>query len=315
MKKFYSYTLFILALFILNVSCKPNQTNKNNVDELKVLVWNIWHGGHQKLLPSYGCEGTLGILKNSDADVILMIETYGASANVADELGYYHRLISSNLSIYSRYPITNTYIFPDSIPTFNFGGAEIDVNGKKVRVFDTWLTYLADSTKVRQINTILTTLAPFIAESNEIPLIIGGDFNSVSHLDWTEETKNMYGHNGVVVKEGVSKIMIDAGFKDSFREMNPDPIKDVGTTWMHPRNEDWEFRRSAMERTGKRIPYTEADTVRHRRIDYIYYLGEKLKITESKTYNKDIGEMLTLKGKDFFFASDHGIVLTTFDLK
>ena len=63
------------------------------------------------------CAGTMGILNPSGADVILMVETYGCSDRVADHLGYYHRLLSSNLSIYSRYPIVETYTFPDSIST------------------------------------------------------------------------------------------------------------------------------------------------------------------------------------------------------
>ena len=95
---------------------------------------------HVKIAP----EVASPIVGLGDADVILMIETYGCSNQVADHLGYYHRLISDNLSIYSRYPIVKTYTFPDSISTFNFGGVELDMNGKRVRVFDTWLHYLPD---------------------------------------------------------------------------------------------------------------------------------------------------------------------------
>ena len=112
---------------------------------LKVLSWNIWHEGHSNKYGKQACDGVIGVLKKSEADVILMIETYGASDKVADSLGYYHRLLSSNLSIYSRYPIVKTYTFPDQISTFNFGGVEILMHGKKVRIFDTWLHYLPDA--------------------------------------------------------------------------------------------------------------------------------------------------------------------------
>ena len=73
-----------------------------------------------------------------------MIETYGAAPMVADSLGYDYVLLSDNLCIYSRYPIKKTYLFPDSISTFNFGGVEIDMDGTPVRLFDTWLHYLPD---------------------------------------------------------------------------------------------------------------------------------------------------------------------------
>lgn len=331
MKQFLAI-IFITVLMFFS-SCCSKTVEPNTHEELKVLAWNIWHGGHQKLLPTNGCKGVLGILKQSDADVILMVETYGSSATVADELGYYHRLLSSNLSVYSKYPIVNTYTFPDSISTFNFGGVEIDVNGTRVRVFDVWLNSGPDARLVPtdkseqeilawenagsrddEIRKILSVLTPFLAEVNEIPIIMGGDFNIHSHLDWTEETKDMYNHGGAVVNWTVSKNMEKAGFKDSFREINPDVVENLGTTWIHPNIEEWEFKFSGAERTGKNVPY-DPEQLRYDRIDYIYYKGDKLKATESETYCKDLGEYLTFKGKEFFFGSDHGFVFTTFEVE
>ena len=141
MKKTILGVLVTLTIFF---ACVPQSRQSKSVEELKVLSWNVWHGGHSEAYPGKSCEGTMGILKKSDADVILMIETYGCSDQVADHLGYYHRLLSNNLSIYSRYPILKTYTFPDSIATFNFGGVELDINGKRIRVFNTWLHYLPD---------------------------------------------------------------------------------------------------------------------------------------------------------------------------
>lgn len=84
-------------------------------------------------------------------------------------------------------------------------------------------------TRDDEIRTILTILQPFLAEVNQIPIIMGGDFNIYSHLDWTEATKDLYLHGGAVVNWTVSKTMESAGFKDSFREINPDPVKNIGT--------------------------------------------------------------------------------------
>lgn len=282
---------------------------------LTVLSWNIWHGGHSKAYPEIGCEGTIGILKKSQADVILMVETYGAASMVADSLGYDHHLISDNLCIYSRYPIVKTYAFPDQIGTFNFGGVEIDMNGTPVRLFDTWIHYLPDmrltptdqseaeilawddaGTRDEEIRKILTVLKPMLAETDSIPLIMGGDFNSHSHLDWTEATKDMYNHGGAVVNWTVSKEIEAADFKDSFREVNPDPVKNIGTTWL-----------------------TDADSLetvnRQDRIDYIYYQGKTIQAVESECYDNILGETFSFKGEDFFYASDHGFVLTTFTIK
>lgn len=55
-----------------------------------------------------------------------------------------------------------------------------------------------------------------IRQTDSIPMIMGGDFNVHSHLDWTDATKDMYHHGGAVVEWTVSKEMQNAGFKDSF---------------------------------------------------------------------------------------------------
>lgn len=130
--------------------------------------------------------------------MVLMIETYGAAPMVADSLGYSYNLISDNLSIYSRYPIIRKYAFADSISTFNFGGVMIDVDGKPVRVFNTWLHYLPDmrlaptdkskeeilawemeGTRDEEIHKILSVLQPLLAEADSIPIIMGGDLTCI----------------------------------------------------------------------------------------------------------------------------------------
>lgn len=282
----------IATLVMFTSSCSTKQSPK----ELKVMVWNIWHGVHSVKYPDKACEGVLGMLKKSEADVILMIETYGSSANVADKLGFYHRLISSNLSIYSRYPIIKTYTLPEdslsTFSTFNLGGVEIDMDGTKVRLFDTWLCYKGDSTRVPQIKQILPALAPFIAEADEIPLIMGGDFNCRSHLDKTETT-DMY-RRGVLIDWTVTKDMEKVGFKDSYRELYPDPVANKGVT------------------IGLR---RESERNRGGRIDYIFYTGKTIQATESETHYGYRGEMYSFYGEDFFYGSDHGMVLTTFKIE
>lgn len=301
----------VILFLSLYLSCSQQEKEQH----LTVLSWNVWHAGHSKAYGQRACDGTIGILKKSQADVILMVETYGSAPMVADSLGYNYHLISSNLCIYSRYLIIKTYEFPDQIATFNFGGVEIDMDGTPVRIFDTWLHYLPDmrltptdlteaeilawddaGTRDEEVRKILDILKPMIAESDSIPIVMGGDFNSHSHLDWTEATKDMYNHGGAVVNWTVSKEMQAANFKDSFREINPDPVKNIGTTWL-----------------------TDADSLetvnRQDRIDFIYYQGKTIQAIESQCYDNILGEAFSFKGEDFFYASDHGFVLTTFTIR
>ncbi|MDE5678669.1 MAG: endonuclease/exonuclease/phosphatase family protein [Phocaeicola sp.] len=303
--------LLAVLYLLVGAACTPLKESKK---KLTVLSWNVWHGGHSEHYPGKGCEGTIGILRKSGADVILMVETYGTAPQVADSLGYSYNLISDNLCIYSRYPITQKYTFSDSISTFNFGGVMIDVDGTPVRLFDTWLHYLPDmrlaptdkteeeilawekeGTRDEEIHKILAVLQPILAETDSIPVIMGGDFNTHSHLDWTEATRHLYNHGGAVVRWPVSVALEEAGFKDSFRQLNPDPAASPGVTWL-----------------------TDADSLetecRMDRIDFIYYQGKTIRATASDCYDNSLGKIFTFKGEDFFYPSDHGFVLTEFEL-
>lgn len=301
-------SLFLFFL-IVATACTPKNEN-----QLKVLAWNVWHAGHLEYYGEKACEATIGILCASKADVIFMVETYGAAQMVADSLGFHHELLSSNLCIFSRYPITRKFTFADSISTFNFGGVEIDFKGKPVVLFDTWLHYLPDirvtptdlseteilawendGSRDDEMRTILSVLKPFIAASDSVPVIMGGDFNSYSHLDWTEATCNLHHHGGAVVEWSISKMLTDAGFTDSFREANPDPATTPGTTWI--------------EAVSDSLP------TRYDRIDFIYYRGRGVSLESSKSYDAPKGTPLKYKGNDFFYPSDHGFVVSTFNIK
>lgn len=309
--------IFIILVFSL-ISCRKNylcQTSKKN---LKVLAWNIWHGGHSSSYPEIGCENIIGILKHSGADIVIVVETYGSASKIADSLGFYHRLISNNLSIYSRYPILQTLVFPDSISTFNFGGIKIDYNGTPIHIFSTWLNSLPDCRLVPENKTesdiinwdnagsrddemraILSVLKNMINAADSIPIILGGDFNIHSHLDWITSTRNLYKHNGAVVNWTVSKQMEKAGFIDSYREIKPNPVIDIGTTWMYE-----------VEDGGGDLGVPD----RSDRIDYIYYMGGKLKVVNSETYYSQLGDVISFKNKDFIYMSDHGFVFTEFEI-
>lgn len=315
--------VFITIAIILLVSCNNTKksktpTKKTSQKELKVMVWNILRGGHDDYLPADGRPDIIQIIKDSKADVILMIETYGSAPMISEAIGYKYELISSNLCIYSRYPITKRIEYPEQISTFNFGGVEIDVDGQKLALFDTWLHYLPDArlvptekteeeilnwekegTRDEEITKILKAINSYVTNTDSIPVIMGGDFNTHSHLDWTESTKNIYNHGGAVVNWNVSRAMTDIGFKDTFREIYPNPVKEIGTTWLSDVRENKE----------DTLTFNRSD-----RIDYLYSKG--ITIKDSEFGVAPIAEEFTYKGRKYdHFPSDHGFVVTTFELK
>jgi hypothetical protein len=65
---------------------------------------------------------------------------------------------------------------------------------------------------------------------NSIPLIVLGDFNCPSHLDWTEATK---AEHGGWVYRWPATFLLETKTKlvDTFREVHPDPVKVPGNSW------------------------------------------------------------------------------------
>lgn len=269
--------------------------------QLKVMAWNIWHGGH-RYGQQVGVQRVIETIKKAQPDIVGLIETYGSGEIIADSLGYYFYLISSNLSIMSRYPIVETV---RAYRPFNFGGAKLKIGESQELLFlNTWLHYLPDylgnvekaalspaelvvaegETRHGEVKQILSEVKDLWQHADAIPVVMSGDFNSGSHLDWTEATKGL--HAGYSVPWPVSKEMEAAGFKDSYRELHINPLVDPGLTWTP---------RAATSSTK----YGLRD-----RIDYIYYKGKSLQALNSRVIDQH----------PILFPSDHAAVLTVFKL-
>lgn len=300
--------LFLILASILTIGCLKPTSSKT----FKVMSWNIFHGGNDI---ENGSDKVIEIIKEINPDVILMVETYGSGKKIADSLGFSFHLIAKestplddkniNLSIYSRFP------FGDRIDTehpFYLGGREIFVHGIKMNFFSNWFHYTPWSdqpeelgksaeelldweqtgSKYEMIQKVLPYIKKYAAQSDSIPMIFGGDMNTPSHLDWGTETKDK--HNGLVVPWYATRVLEDIGLVDSFRNKNPNPVTHPGITW------DW------------------PEKIDEHRIDYIFYKSPILKVIESKTYKSFFNEGLTVNNKTITNPSDHGIVVTTFQI-
>lgn len=231
-------------------------------DKLTVMSWNIWHGARHNGV-ELGIDQTIKAIRSSEANLVCMQETYGSGPAISDALGtiFYYR--SSNLSVHSKYPIIDTY---DLYQPFRFGGVRVQMGTQLLDVFSLWIHYLPSISKLypaepistilseenktrgKEMKEILESLQNASIDGSEVPMIIGGDFNSPSYLDWGEDMKPF--HHDYTIKWPVSVSMNEAGFTDSFREMAPVPEYALGLTWS-PR-----FHESLQQR-----------------IDYLYYKG------------------------------------------
>lgn len=248
-------------------------------DHLTVVNWNIWHGGTHFTREGDGFDGIERItelIRNTGADIVLMQETYGAGSSISSSLGFYYYEAGStigavwgaNLSVMSRFPFGEAYMVekPSNYGNnfaFNNGGVQIRLSkDKNVIAFTNWY----NRRKPDDLDRVLQAWSDIILSTDNIPVISGGDFNSVSHLD-----------DGVG-ESGHSKLMAEAGFIDSYRQIHPDITTYPG--------------------------YSNGGNTA--RIDYIYYKGKGLELLEAGPIVPDFkGKELKTPG----YPSDHlGIV-------
>jgi exonuclease III len=271
---------------------------------IQVMTWNIWHGGlHGTKADGFKKDtantvNVYKVLQQEKADVLLMQETYCCGMEIAQQAGYpYSIRASSNLSIHSKYPIIDSL---EIFKPFNAHAAVIDVDGQPLLFVNIWLHYLPDSfegikklmpdslianerpTRLKEITAIMKAVDS-LEKKLKMPVVMGGDFNSPSHLDWVESTQEF--HYGKVVQWPVSKLMLEHGYTDSFREAHPDPTQTLEGTW----------------------GYLSPRDIISDRIDFVYYKGQNLKTLSSKIVMED--------PEGGFFNSDHRAVLTRIELK
>lgn len=265
--------------------------------ELGVMSWNLWHGGTK--VDDHRAKQVKAILETG-VDVVGLQETGGTAAQeLAEALGWHHHAAGENLGIISRHPITARFGNPD-VGFYGAAGARIALGDREV---DVWTAHL-DYTPYGPYEAAFDRLPPLeliaheevrlaqmrdtlrrIAESGDdsVPVVLVGDLNSPSHLDWPD------------VPWPVTKAAEAAGLRDSYREAHPDPTAHPGHTWspIHPVHQDGSGRRPEPQD----------------RIDYIFHRG--LTALDSRTVVTGIPRPWP-DVADNDWPSDHAAVMTTF---
>lgn len=271
-----------------------------NSDIFRILQWNIWHGGRH--VPIEGKARIVELIKRSNADIVTLQEGYGFQEEMAEYLKFNLQTASSgdNLALFSRFPIEKL----KSSDTFRSNPAFVELpHSRRLLVNDCWVSYsyhpdytgsfsdtghnpniwVAEDSIRPMANTRDFVLKDVCEALNGIdtPVVLGGDFNSYSHLDWTDRTSHLHAGYGYVPFP-TSLYLMEQGYKDSYRVVNPDELK-------------------RPEGTFAGI-YGQLDFAR---CDFIYYKGDKITPIQSKIIQ-------TSPEIDDIWASDHSAVLTTF---
>ncbi len=278
--------------------------------EIKFLQLNIWQEG---VMVKNGYEALADELARADADFVMLSEVRNYKgtrfcdrivASLKERGKTYYSFYSYDSGLLSKYPIVDSaVIFPENGDHGSIYKLTADWEGKRVCVYTAHLDYrncayyrvrgydgstwekmepdtvvaslLADNVASQRDDAIRQFIADAEKETAQGHLVfIGGDFNEPSHLDWTEATKDSADHRGVVIPWTVSTMLTQAGYKDTYREMYPDLVKNPGYT----------YPADSKETEVSRLTWTP-DADERERIDFIYYYPQKgLKLLQANVF-------------------------------
>ena len=317
--------------------------------DLKVLQMNIWHEGTQV---KGGFDAIAEEIVRLDPDIVMFseIRNYHGKKFMPRILKALEERGASYNGEHSAFgdvsTITKHKILehrPMKVTGNSLSKTRVEVDGRVVVVYSCHLDYTHDAsflprgysgttwekldapvTDSRAVEAagrestrgegLAAVLADAETEEGNI-ILIGGDFNEPSHLDWNEKTKDLWDHNGTVVRWECSIMLEEKGYKDSYRVKYPNPITHPAFTF--PSNND--------EVPIKRLAWAPTSDERCR-LDYIYYKPMKgFKVKDAVIVGPDSsiirGQRAKETSKDKFITpltvwpSDHKAMMTTFKVK
>ena len=180
-----------------------------------------------------------------------VLESYERLPKIAERTGYPYYNVS--LQLLSKYPILE----PSGADGL-YGLIEVRP-GYVIPFFNVHLDYVAWGPRLLKNGK---SVAEVVESENEVrtsaleeplgamdeltdegyPVFLTGDFNEPSSLDYTEETVGTRPGIDEPVPWPVSEELFELGFRDTYRDAHPDPVKEPGVT----------------HRSGERIDYVYA---------------------------------------------------------
>lgn len=287
-------------LLILSGSFFMKASGGNNY-RLKVLQLNIWQDATQV---DGAYDAVVGEIAAHQPDVVTFCEvrnynevkfTERLCRSLKEKGLIYYTFDCLDGGIISKYPVLESSI----LETTTINRAVIQVGSLKIAVYAAHLDYThyacylprgydgvtwkerplpesADeilaqndaSERIHQIKCLMKQAEKDLADGCRI--IVGGDFNEPSWLDWMEDTKDLYDHRGFVVPWTTTKLLADNGYKDAYRVLYPSAVTHPGFTWV-------------ADNAGKKIKELAwaPKSDERDRIDFIFYKGKGIQAVDA----------------------------------
>ena len=282
---------------------------------VRIMTYNVWRAFGQV---NQGYQKGLTSILTAQADIIALQEANVAlAAKLADELGWYHAVGAyPGIQTISRFPVVDStnidfsllakiklpyqnnlfiWLANTHLDPHYYGPYAAQLAGASAQSV---LQEENRSSRLPQIRFLLQGLQPLLAEAKETPVLLLGDFNVTSHLDWTAATAAKRHGVGQVIWP-TSDAVHKAGFSDSYRAIHPDPVLQPGNTW------------------SPVFKGTEPQD----RIDRIYWQGAALKPRAASTFTTAVETTLGREGSPIAavannsWPSDHAAVISDMALR
>ncbi|MGM9738338.1 MAG: endonuclease/exonuclease/phosphatase family protein [Candidatus Cryptobacteroides sp.] len=333
----------LLALPLI-ISCSENK----QAAEFTVLQWNIWQEG--TVIPG-GYESIVDEIVRLKPDFVTFSEVRNYNGtrfcdriteSLREKGETYYSFLSYDSGLLSRYPITDSLtVFPLNDDHGSVYRMTSTVKGREIAVYTAHLDYLncayynvygyhgSTWEEIPYPDTVGEVLAVNDSSLRDDAVrnfiecarkdieagrfvVLGGDLNEPSHLDWTRETKDLYGHRGMIVPWTVTTLLDNAGFVDTYRTVYPDPVTHPGFTI--PAD-------TPLATMGQLAWAPKSDE--RERIDYIFYYPDpSLKLVDAVIFGPDGSVVESRREKETsedpfllpagVWPSDHKGLLVTF---
>lgn len=327
----------------------PTSSDGELSSTVKVLTLNTWHEGAS--VPG-GFGAIVEVILQSQADIVVLVEVRNYNDVIfSDKLkealesrseSFHTSNSGKSAIVLSKFPITSSpnldtpalsksIIELSETASIAVYGAHLDYTHYACylpRGYDgiTWAQLpepVTDVSKILEQNKASgrdEAIAVFVEDAEKEKqkgnlVLLAGDFNEPSHLDWTTSTKDLFDHHGVVVPWHNSLTLQGEGYVDTYREQYPNPVTHPGHTWAA---------HNPLAELSQLVWAPAADD--RDRIDFIYHSDDSRLSLEGVTVVGPRGSIVRGEGapetsQDEFllpqiaWPSDHKAVLATFKLE
>ena len=289
MKKF-----ILILIFLIFISCKDDYRQSNlcgnenrYTGEFTVLTLNRLDGT--------SLNSVIRLIQDLNPDIIGLQESYGVGLDVASSLDYcYYGSDDSSTAFLSKYEIevlSDDYsrIHFDNEKTLNFFNVHFTAypyqpyeirDGNITSVWE--IEHQAEETRRDEFESILMEMSDIIKDEE---ILLVGDFNEPSHLDWTFNAAEQGLNFGLEINWPISNSLQSIGLTDAYRQFYSNEIDFPGHTWTT----------------------IESDDEVHDRIDYIYYSGQMDLIDISIVGPDHLSDLVI-----DYYESDHRAIFAKF---